>query len=533
MRRLEISDKFNGVPEVVAPDGTIEVEAIAPAFDIVIANQAAYEGIDLHRRTCLVYHLDLPWEPSTLRQRNGRAVRQGNLESNVTIRFLMARRSLDVVRYEYILGKLRWMTDLISSSDNSLSNPAADSEIDSESLVLFMSQDEEEARLAIAQLKEAQERRRERAISSRAWRDFEALLQRRASLKAIEFQQAGGLLGPEYEERRTVLTNDIARLSASLASIPSWPYAWVLPLNRPVLIEHDSMQESIPIVEDWTLQLLVEFGRVGSSSFGWRRIGTIQWQDKSLADEDKDLAELLRLGYAAEDRGSSPRQADEDLAGQMAVLLDTLVQTGTFELLGLKMASATWRKRLWEKHWASIVAALRRSNLDFPVPLRLDDGQTWRLVPSSDPQVSESTLAPFDRAFYAEFFAYASTRPTPWSYTETALATEQWWGVRFPKGRLRPDALSYDSQRLGRRIRAPVLESSAYLAVVEDKDGESGDRYLLIHQPSHSILRGFRSVDQARLALTSVDNAADWWSERAPFEIPTSVVATLDRLAKG
>ncbi len=38
----------------------------------------AYEGIDLQVRTCQVIHLDLPWEPATLQQRNGRAVRQGN-----------------------------------------------------------------------------------------------------------------------------------------------------------------------------------------------------------------------------------------------------------------------------------------------------------------------------------------------------------------------------------------------------------------------------------------------------------------------
>ncbi len=51
-----------------------------------------------------------------------------------------------------------------------------------------------------------------------------------------------------------------------------------------------------------------------------------------------------------------------------------------------------------------------------------------------------------------------------------------------------------------------MLDSSAYLAVVDDKDGESGPRYLLA-PPSEfdSIVRGFRSEDRARRALTTVE----------------------------
>ena len=125
VKRLAIADKFNGTPAVIAPDGTVEVEAQDPEYDVVICNMAAYEGIDLHLRTCRVYHLDLPWEPNTLRQRNGRAIRQGNRQAVVEIKFLLARKSLDVVRLEYVLGKLRWMSDLIQSADNQTSKGRA------------------------------------------------------------------------------------------------------------------------------------------------------------------------------------------------------------------------------------------------------------------------------------------------------------------------------------------------------------------------------------------------------------------------
>jgi superfamily II DNA/RNA helicase len=208
-KRLTISDKFNGVPAVIAPDGTVEVEEIEPEFDVVIANQAAYEGIDLHRRTCIVYHLDLPWEPSTLRQRNGRAVRQGNLQSNVDIKFILARKSLDVVRFEYILGKLRWMSDLIESADNNLANPAADNELDSEQMVLFLAQDEESAKESIRELREQQERRRRNAIIKRCWEDVTSLWSRENAIKRTD-----------DEEKRLILMEEQRQLLSRISRVP-------------------------------------------------------------------------------------------------------------------------------------------------------------------------------------------------------------------------------------------------------------------------------------------------------------------------
>jgi hypothetical protein len=44
----------------------------------MIANSVGGEGANLQRRTCAVHNVDLPWDPMTRRQRNGRADRQGN-----------------------------------------------------------------------------------------------------------------------------------------------------------------------------------------------------------------------------------------------------------------------------------------------------------------------------------------------------------------------------------------------------------------------------------------------------------------------
>ncbi len=69
--RIRLADGFNGDPEAGK-------EAI---YDVVIANSVAYEGVDLQVRTCAIHHLDLPWTPADLEQRNGRARRRA-LASN-------------------------------------------------------------------------------------------------------------------------------------------------------------------------------------------------------------------------------------------------------------------------------------------------------------------------------------------------------------------------------------------------------------------------------------------------------------------
>jgi hypothetical protein len=101
--RQRIAREFNGDPETDTP----------PKFDVVIANAIAYEGIDLQTRTCAIHHLDLPWEPATLQQRNGRGVRQGNTLTNIEINYYFARRSQDGLRFNLIQGKLGWMTEPI------------------------------------------------------------------------------------------------------------------------------------------------------------------------------------------------------------------------------------------------------------------------------------------------------------------------------------------------------------------------------------------------------------------------------------
>ena len=93
--RIRIAREFNGLSSEPPAPGTCARPSdttTAPKYDVVIANSVAYEGVDLQVRTCTIHHLDLPWTPADLEQRNGRAVRQGNTLGTVHIYYHQRRR---------------------------------------------------------------------------------------------------------------------------------------------------------------------------------------------------------------------------------------------------------------------------------------------------------------------------------------------------------------------------------------------------------------------------------------------------------
>jgi len=131
--RVKIAEEFNG-------------SEFEPAkFDVVIANSVAYEGIDLQRRTCQIHHMDLPWEPATIQQRNGRGVRQGNTREVIGINYYLARGSFDAVRFQMIAKKRGWLTTLVESQDRETNNPGAQSELSGSEIAALIAGNPQEA----------------------------------------------------------------------------------------------------------------------------------------------------------------------------------------------------------------------------------------------------------------------------------------------------------------------------------------------------------------------------------------------------
>ena len=139
-KRQQIADEFNGNADF----------GIEPKYDVIICNQVAYEGVDLQTRTCAIHHMDIPWEPATLQQRNGRGVRQGNKLTDIGVYYYIHPGTVEAVKLGKIDGKRSWLIDLVKSQDRETNNPLAgqadDGGTDLALLTVIFDGDEKKAR---------------------------------------------------------------------------------------------------------------------------------------------------------------------------------------------------------------------------------------------------------------------------------------------------------------------------------------------------------------------------------------------------
>ncbi len=127
-KRQNICDKFN-----------------AGKIKVVVGNRVMEEGMNLQKRTSDIHHLELPWEPASLQQRNGRGLRQGNTNKGVDIHTYLAKGSFDGYRYQTIGAKADWQ-DLLWNGGNHVENLAQESAGTADELMIMLSADPEAAR---------------------------------------------------------------------------------------------------------------------------------------------------------------------------------------------------------------------------------------------------------------------------------------------------------------------------------------------------------------------------------------------------
>ena len=102
LRERYPSDRILTLFGAGAPDGMSEAdrETVKAAFNdpasgvrVLVATDAASEGLNLHRTARALLHYDLPWNPSRLEQRNGRLDRYGQGRDVLVHYFLGSARS--------------------------------------------------------------------------------------------------------------------------------------------------------------------------------------------------------------------------------------------------------------------------------------------------------------------------------------------------------------------------------------------------------------------------------------------------------
>ena len=73
-------------------------------------------GVNVQERLVAMHHLDVPWRPADMTQREGRIIRQGNTSERVRIFRYITEGSFDAYSWQLLETKQRFISDLLSGS---------------------------------------------------------------------------------------------------------------------------------------------------------------------------------------------------------------------------------------------------------------------------------------------------------------------------------------------------------------------------------------------------------------------------------
>ena len=83
---------------------------------IIIANRKAELGINLQEGTTAIHHITLPWTPSSIKQRNGRGVRQGNTAERIDVYYYFGEKTFDSYRFKLLRIKANWIGEVLTGA---------------------------------------------------------------------------------------------------------------------------------------------------------------------------------------------------------------------------------------------------------------------------------------------------------------------------------------------------------------------------------------------------------------------------------
>ena len=421
-------------------------EHTPPAYDVVIANAIAYEGIDLQRRTCAIHHLDLPWEPATLQQRNGRGVRQGNTLSNIEINYYFSRRSQDGQKFNLIQGKLGWMSALLKSQERATNNPAAQMDLGPEEILLLISRNPEQTRQRL----ETVRAQRLKAAHAKLASDAQALL-RGANGR---FRRAERAKDPAEATRLRVEAEE--RLKALQDIDPqAWPWAAIALKARDqhlVTVSFEEGDQPPPLFEGarWRLPGAlggevrhIELGRVVEDQIGFRHGGRMQW---SLEEVTRVAKALVGSTPADLDPESWPA-SDRDSEALLAHIDRSLPRYAPDPArLGWTHASESWRAWAWETAGDALIQRLAGATSGYHLrAMALPAVEAGQLLLADGHALKRSqvSILPPTRDGWDLYLEHAArvlrekgpaVRSGQLSWRRLRQAGLSWWGHALPKG---------------------------------------------------------------------------------------------------
>ena len=398
-------------------------------YDVVIANKIAEQGLNLQNRTCAIYHGDLPWEPATLQQRNGRGQRQGNRYDVIDIYYVLSKRSMDMARFELIRGKRGWMSAILESAASETNNPAAQTELSPEQWLMYMSRNPEKTQQTL-DLQRAKTREEEhKRIVKLAWANVRAISIRSRELRNADIYQ------------RTKLIEEIGRVAEELHAVDGEVWAWkfIIPslLAGPSLSlapRHEGAvwqgasyrrRNSSGKIADGGI-----FGKIKYSpslGIGYRELGRVGWEELSL-DGASEIWSATRPADWQETEGWP--SFVEELDEPVKKWLWQIQFEGVWSLRDARLDLATdeFCDSLWQHYSGVILQALSSARTAYQAKVPVVSG--GRLELGTGPFTGQDVL-PFTEAGYQSFLALAKQSQMKWADIDGLSAW--WWGRPIPR----------------------------------------------------------------------------------------------------
>lgn len=404
-----------------------------PLYDIVIANRIAYEGVNLQTRTCSIFHGDLPYEPATLQQRNGRGQRQGNRYDVIDIYYILSKRSSDMARFQLIAGKREWMAAIIESAASETNNPAAQADLSPEDLLIYLSRNEDKTRALIERKKQQAQQAENQRIIKLAW----------ASIRQIAIRQRDAATATDPIARAHLL-DEITQISADVAQTDPliWPWRFVAveAARHPTLsfapVHDGAVWETACLVRtrpDGTQYGGGEFGAVTHhpNAIGYRRFRELDWESL-----DPDSAYEIWSGTSPAEWQHAPQPIEVELSEAVENLLQAIQRNGVYSYkeLRLHLASERFRVDFFQTWGLALVRALLASY----------DGERARIPARKGVPMAATNemvgaegvfIYPFTSQGYATFLSDCRVAGNL-KWAEIDGITDWWWGKRAPRSLL-------------------------------------------------------------------------------------------------
>lgn len=401
-----------------------------PKYDVVIANRVAYEGLNLQVRTCAIYHGDLPWEPATLQQRNGRGLRQGNKYDVIEIYYVLSARSMDGARFELIRGKREWMAELVESAASESNNPAAQTNMSPEEWLIFLSRDKEQTRELIEARKAAIKEQADARARKLAWAHVRSIAIRQRDLRNADLAM------------RTRLMEEIYKIADELESLDGdvWQWKFIIPLITKRAVISFAPKEEGAIWQGARYSLFFlgevsgrgEFGKVVYEprlAIGHRKYGEVKWTELISEEAEAIFSQTNPESWQTPwDSG----MADE-LGDSIREFLDSIRREGVwnYRQARLDLATNEFRQFIADNYLADIIHSIRASEYAYQsrLPIIVDGA----LVDDINLASPENVL-PFTGIGYEQFIRAAVTSTLKW--TDLNSIAEWWWGKGIPRNLL-------------------------------------------------------------------------------------------------